>query len=215
MKHYLIYKDLTPYGWSFDFDIVKAFLAQRNDSYRWIKSTDKELDIIFNPNGNVWELDSSVNSRMINCVKLKSVKYHKDFVLFITLDELRLCEKLIQKMMIDQCQLNKNDISADDLIKYISIIGNLQDRYYNALYFIGYRPPEFLSLYCQRYTDYDVNDLIDIAYDECSWLNCQLYNSILQNGIPSINNLNDIYMKVIYSLESFIKVLRDELRSSK
>lgn len=208
MKYYLVYKDLTPYGWSFDLNIVKAFLKQRNDSYKWMKSNKREVEIIFNA-------DRSLNERMINCIKLKSTKYERKFLLFITIDELRNCEKMIQQLMIDQCRLNKGNISYERLTECISIISDLKDRYYNALYFIGYRPPEILSLYNQNYTYYDINDLIDIAYDECGWLSCPLYNSITKYGVPSIYNLDEVYEKVIYSLESFIKVLKDELRSSK
>ena len=208
MKYYLIYKDLTPYGWSFNLDIVKAFLKQRNESYKWVKSTKNEIEVIFNAN-------YTINERMINCIKLKSTKYKKNFLLFITIDELRTCEKLIQQLMIDECRLNKGNISYKRLTECISIIGDLKDRYYNALYFIGYRPPEILSLYNQNYNYYDINDLIDIAYDECGWLSCPLYNSITKHGVPSIYNLDEVYEKVIYSLESFIKVLKDELRSSK
>lgn len=208
MKYYLVYKDLTPYGWSFDLNIVKAFLEQRNDSYKWIKSNKNEIEIIFNAN-------HTINERMINCIKLKSTTYKKNFLLFITIDELRTCEKMIQQLMIDQCRLNKGDISYERLTECISIIGDLKDPYYNALYFIGYRPPEILSLYNQNYSYYDINDLIDIAYDECGWLSCPLYNSITKHGVPSIYNLDELYEKVIYSLESFIKVLKDELRGSK
>ena len=207
MKYYLVYKKLAPYGWSFDLNIIKAFLNQRVESYNWIKSSKDEIEKVFNCNSNL-------NERMINVLKLKSTTYNKNYLLFMTLDELHNCEKLIQRLFVNGCSLNQHgNIHPDNLIKYVIMITNLKDEYYRALYNIGYRPTEVLAIYNQNYDELDdIYDQIDCSYNECSWLSCKEYNSILQYGIPSIHNLNDLYSKVIYSLESFVKVLINELR---
>lgn len=208
MKYYLILKNKIPYGWTFSKLILKLFLKQRNKKYSFIESSLPELERVFNEDG-------ILSCSMINSVKLKSVLTGTDFLLYITADELRNVETLIQRLVRDQAKLSLKFKSYDTLMKAIWMILNLKNEYSSALFFLGYRPNEITGLFPENEfgSEEGLEEIIDSCYEEM-WLPAAQYNSIFNtsNKIPSLHVLPDLYSKIIYSLESFIKVLREELK---
>lgn len=208
MKYYLIYREGVPYGWTFSKSILYIFLKQRNKKYNFIQVSKDELELTFNADG-------TTSQRMVNFVRLKSVLTGTDFNLYLTSLELKNTEVLIQRLIRDQAALTLNFKDGDKLIKATWMILNLKDRFSSALFLLGYRPKEITGLFPENeFGSVDgIEEIIESAYEEV-WLPPSMYNSIFNNKskIPSLNILPDLYSKIIYSLESFIKVLRDELR---
>lgn len=207
MKYYLIYRDRVPYGWTFSKSVLKSFLKQRNEKYRFFKVDKSDLEKIFNADG-------TLSASMINEVQLKSVSTGTDFNLFLTLDELRNDEKLIQRLVRDEAKFVKVTSKCEQLLELVHMFTHLKTNYASALYFLGYRPAEVESLLNSLTETNEIDEIIDSAYEE-SWLPPNLYNSILPSEpskLPSFNLMTDYYTKVIYSLESFIKILSNDLR---
>lgn len=208
--HFIVFKKNIPFAWTYDRNILKLFLEQRNENYKAVRSNRNEIQRIFNRNGTESE-------RMIDFVILKSVSTGIEFKLFTTADELRTTEKLIQRLINDKTNLFNITNNIEKTEKYIKILINLRNDYYNALYLIGFRPPELLALFkpIDEHEMFEIDDAIDASY-EGGWLPPSEYNSYW-NGenrkkFYSINLLSDLYTKVLYSLEAFIKVLIKDLR---
>lgn len=207
--HFIVFKKNIPFAWTYDKTILKLFLEQRNENYKAVHSNRDEIQRIFNRNGNESE-------RMIDFVILKSVSTGIEFKLFTTADELRTTEKLIQRLVNNKATLFNITNSIEKIEKYVKILVNLTDNFYNALYLIGFRPPEVLALFKpDEHQMFEIDDAIDASY-EGGWLPSNEYNSYW-NGenrkkFYSTNLLSDLYTKVLYSLEAFIKVLIKDLR---
>lgn len=207
--YFIVFKKNIPFAWTYDKTILKLFLEQRNENYKAVRSNRNEIQKIFNRNGNESE-------RMIDFIILKSVSTGIEFKLFTTADELRTTEKLIQRLVNDKATLFNITNSIEKIEKYVKILMNLKDNFYNALYLIGFRPPEVLALFKpDEHQMFEIDDAIDASY-EGGWLSPNEYNSYW-NGenrkkFYSIHLLSDLYTKVLYSLEAFIKVLIKDLR---
>ena len=207
--HFIVFKKNIPFAWTYDKTILKLFLEQRNENYKAVRSNRDEIQRIFNRNGNESE-------RMIDFIILKSVSTGIEFKLFTTADELRTTEKLIQRLVNNKATLFNITNSIEKIEKYVKILVNLTDNFYNALYLIGFRPPEVLALFRpDEHQMFEIDDAIDASY-EGGWLPPNEYNSYW-NGenrkkFYSTNLLSDLYTKVLYSLEAFIKVLIKDLR---
>ena len=207
--HFIVFKKNIPFAWTYDKTILKLFLEQRNENYKAVRSNRDEIQRIFNRNGNESE-------RMIDFIILKSVSTGIEFKLFTTADELRTTEKLIQRLVNNKATLFNITNSIEKIEKYVKILVNLTDNFYNALYLIGFRPPEVLALFKpDEHQMFEIDDAIDASY-EGGWLPPNEYNSYW-NGenrkkFYSTNLLSDLYTKVLYSLEAFIKVLIKDLR---
>ena len=207
--HFIVFKKNIPFAWTYDKTILKLFLEQRNENYKAVRSNRDEIQRIFNRNGNESE-------RMIDFIILKSVSTGIEFKLFTTADELRTTEKLIQRLVNNKATLFNITNSIEKIEKYVKILVNLTDNFYNALYLIGFRPPEVLALFRpDEHQMFEIDDAIDASY-EGGWLPPNEYNSYW-NGenrkkFYSTNVLSDLYTKFLYSLEAFIKVLIKDLR---
>lgn len=207
--YFIVFKKNIPFAWTYDKTILKLFLEQRNENYKAVRSNRDEIQKIFNRNGNESE-------RMIDFIILKSVSTGIEFKLFTTADELRTTEKLIQRLVNDKATLFNITNSIEKIEKYVKILMNLKDNFYNALYLIGFRPPEVLALFKpDEHQMFEIDDAIDASY-EGGWLSPNEYNSYW-NGenrkkFYSIHLLSDLYTKVLYSLEAFIKILIKDLR---
>ena len=194
------------YGWSFSKNVVKAFLSQRTQGkYDYTKVYIDEEGY---PEIDGYEID---DSNMINFVKLKSVSNGEYFDLFITANEMMEAEKRIQKYFRDLCAISMIDGKGD----YMQMVLNIDEYYASALDFIGYRPPEISAMYTSADCRDDpgeimgLDELIDDAYSG----SC-LYPSEESTNISrplGLSTLTDIATKILYSLESFVKVLRDDL----
>lgn len=195
------------YGWTDNKSILKAFLSQRTKSKYGIDEIYADPEDILD--GQYNDLDSN---NMLNYIILKSVNNKiDDYYFFMTYNELQETEKRIQKYFRDLCSIS--NIYYDD--DYLGMLSHINEYYARALDFIGYRPPELSAMYPSAdYTDdpgeiIGITELIDSAYCGAA---IHPYEEINVNGkIPGLSMLTDISTKIIYSVESFIKVLKDDL----
>ena len=193
------------YGWSQNKNVIKAFMSQRSSTkYDVVKIYDDPLTVTIESN----YLD---NNNMIDYVKLKSADTHEYVNLFMTMDEAQEAEIKVQRYFRDLCSIS--NITGNG--NYMEIFMNLNDYYADALDFIGYRPPEISAMLPSAdYRDdpgeiMGIEELIEEAYSG-AWISpSETFNK--NSNLPGLNCLTDIAAKILYSVESFIKVLRDDL----
>lgn len=194
------------YGWSTNKSIIKAFQKQRSkDKYRVIKMSRDDIVRTFSE-----EIDDT--DAMIDFIKLKSAKTHEVIYLFMTLNEMRETEKKIQKMFLDQASLERIPGNGN----YLELFMNLDDYYADALFFIGYRPREVDILFPSAdprddYASVDrIEQQIDQAYDGLyGFPQEELRRST--DSVVGLSIIEDVANKICYSVESFIKVMREDM----
>jgi len=218
-KLYIIYRvynkkdrpdnDVGPilYGWSNNKNVVKAFMNQRDKNKYYVeKMSDANINEIMEGSYN----DLDVNN-MIDYIKLRSSKTHEEICFFMTSNEMQEVEKRIQRYFRDLCSIS-NIIGNG---KYLEMYMYLDRYYIDALELIGYRPPE-ISVICQS-ADYrdDPGDIVGItmliedAYSGVNISPSEIFEH--RNKLPGLSTLYDISSKILYSIESFIKVMIDDL----
>lgn len=194
------------YGWSTNKSIVKAFCKQRSkDKYQVLKMSNDDIIRTFSE-----EIDDT--DAMIDFIKLKSAKTHEVIYLFMTLNEMRETEKKIQKMFLDQASLERIPGNGN----YLELFMNLDDYYADALFFIGYRPREVDILFPSAdprddYASVDrIEQQIDQAYDGLyGFPQEELRRST--DSVVGLSIIEDVANKICYSVESFIKVMREDM----
>ena len=193
------------YGWSPNKSVAKAFVSQRSKGKYAIYKTFMNKDTMYSEDGH--EL---YNENMINFIRLKSVKYDGEFDIFMTADEMQEAEKRIQRYFRELCSISSIPGNYD----YLSMITHLDDYYAMALDFIGYRPPEISAMYPSADFRDDpgeimgIDELIEEAYSGSVISPSENYTN--PTTLPGLSMLNDVASKVLYSVESFIKVLRED-----
>lgn len=197
------------YGWTNHKSVVKAFFQQRSPKkYKAVKLLNDEVKKYIN-NADDIELDE--REYMIDFIKLKSVNTGEECLLFITLKELREIEIDIQGLFHDLSSVSTIDGDS----KYLDMVYNLREEYFDALFFIGYRPPEINALFSDDmeslYTDPEVEEQINNAYDDAAMLTPKDYSLRSRNILPGQYFMNDVSNKILYSLESFMKVMKDDM----
>jgi hypothetical protein len=209
---YLIYRVYhddehdAPYlfGWTENKHVAKAFLGQRDPKkYIMYKVSEDEL---------ISEFSESIpgSDLKIDYVKLKSSTTKETILFFTTLSELQETEKKIQAYFRELSSLDKicRIKGSKDLMYYFTMFMNLKPRYAKALYDIGYRPQEYDALF-NAFDENEMNDSIEYAYSEGRYLT--EWDNSHRNLLPAQTIIEDISKIVIYSLESFIKVLHEDL----
>lgn len=218
-KIYLVYRvyskkeqpdhDIGPvlYGWTFNKNIIKAFLSQRSEGKYYVEKMRGDIQELVD--GEYNDLDTN---NMINFVKLKSVENQNEHVyLFMTANEMQEAEKRIQRHFRDMCSISEIKGHGD----YLEMFLHIEDYFADALDFIGYRPPE-ISMMCPA-ADYrddpgeimGITELIEQAYSGGSIAPYEMYEN--KPELPGLSMLTDVASKILYSVESFIKVLREDL----
>ncbi len=190
------------YGWSYDKAVVKAFFVQRNKAkYKVVKMNEKDIADNFHE-------DVVDGSTQIDYIKLRSAKTDEEYIIFLTSNELVEREIEIQRLFSDLSSLEDKTL--------LNMFLNLKPQYLEALYYIGYRPPEIDVLFpsddekddwCnENHAEYQIIETAEDSY------------SSNENGYRIINHkpygaiaLEDAFRKVIYSVESFIKVLKNDM----
>lgn len=217
-KKYLVYRTYTKkerpglsdrsrfYGWSSNKSVVKAFLEQRNPKkYTVIKMSKDRIAETFSE-----EIDDV--DAMIDMLKLKSVSTGEEIPLFMTLNEMRETEKKIQRMFDDTASLERIDGTGN----YLQMFLNFDEYYADALFLIGCRPREIDIMFpsADYHDDYSsimkVEEEIDNAYDRIYTSPSETYTSHY-NKILGLSTLEDVCNKIYYSIESFVKVLKDDM----
>ena len=190
------------FGWTKSKTVLKAFKEQRDQKKYIIRKMDEE-DIAERFSEDITDTDT-----MIDFIKLKSVHTQEDVIFFSTANELKTAEINIQRMMKDLCSVS--DIPGDG--PYLWMVLALEDHYGDALHYLGYRPPEidiiFPCMDSESHFDEYENE-IETAYDG---LMIPPEEVVTKNINPlGLMTLSDVSSKILYSLESFIKVLKDDL----
>ena len=193
------------YGWTKDKNILKAFISQRTKNKYYSEKTYLDIDEV-----QIDSYDLDINNQ-IDFIKLKSVSNNDDFYLFMTLDEAQEAEKKIQRYFRELCYLSNIPGKGD----YLGMFIHLEDYYADALDFIGYRPPEISAMFQSADIRDDpgdiegVEELIDEAYSGNYESPQETFSK--KSSLPGLFVLPDIASKIIYSVESFIKVLCEDL----
>lgn len=193
------------YGWTENKAVLKGFLEQRNPKkYRSIKITSEDIEEKFSEN----TLDSE---NRIDILKLKSVTSKNDISFFTTLKEMREAEIKIQQYFHDLSSLS--DIEGN--YNYLDLFCNINDYYKVALEFLGFRPQE-LDIIFPSASEYDsysnifkTEEQIESCYDE--FVVYDDTDTKVFNKLPGLSAIDDVANKILYSLESFVKILVDDL----
>lgn len=198
------YQDRTVfYGWTDHKPVLKAFMAQRSESKYLVKKLPKLEVTEMVEHGIHEEIDES--NRMIDFIKLKSSISGEEFILFMTGYEMEETEKQIQSAIRSFASIDMfEQYDAEDEYRLVNIFSNLKDRYADSLYYIGFRPRELDSLFAEDECEdngYTVIDQISSGYSK--------KNS--SHDPRGTKELLDDFSKIIYSLESFIKVMRQDM----
>lgn len=211
-KRYMIYRKYSReerseeerfvfWGWSSSRDAVLGFLRQR--SHKKYKIVEIKMSEMFKIYG---EDDLDEDSRL-NMVTLLSAKTRKPSVLFTTQIELNETKKKIQRMFRDAASLG--DVCGSDTVEVLHLFMRIKPYYASALYFIGFRPPEVDAMYdsADYHDDYSgiesIEEEIDSEHaDDTSKPTLDPFRSSI---------VDDVSKKIIYSLESFIAILKDDM----
>lgn len=194
------------YGWSRSKSVVKAFMKQRSkDKYRVFKMNENEIARTFSE-------DIDDPEAMIDLIKLKSVKSGELIGIFMTSNEMLETEKKVQKLFYDQASLS--NVEGDG--NYVSMFLHIKDYYADALYIIGCRPGEIDAIYpsSDYHDDYanlmDIEEKIDNAYMGMYLCPQEVWQRS-DTSLRGLSMIDDISNKILYSVESFIKVMREDM----
>lgn len=190
------------YGWSYNRPIVDAFLIQRNKKkYKVTQMTDSDIASKFHED----ILDSET---MLDFIKLKSATSGEYTKLICTSRELMDAEILIQRYFGDLCSFE----NAPGEGHYVEMMLSLKDYYRDALEYIGFRPRDIDMMYpsADIADNYDDTENAELMLAEAYG---DKYGFCMTPGLKLEGNtiFDDMFRKVIYSLENFIKVLRSDM----
>lgn len=196
---------LVLYGWTASKNVINAFFEQRTKKkYKVKKTTDDEILEVLKE-----DLDPD---KMIDFIDLRCAATGENVKFFMTKTELIDTEKMIQHYFQDMCRLVEKDHGKKKLLElYI----NLDDYYLDAIQYLGFKPPEMDDLFDSvEYLDspssyLDIDGLIDGAYE--SVYDVPREFDYHQGIIPGLSMMENVNNKILYSVESFVKVLRDEM----
>ena len=192
------------YAWSRNKKLVKALLKQRDSSKYDVKKLEREAVDYYYPEG---ELE---NGNQLNWLQLKSSSTGETVAFLTTMDEMQNTEKKIQNKFKSIPSLVER---ADGSSVVLELFHNLKDDWKNPLEFIGFRPIDLDYLFqsddmigCATSLDMIEGDIDDAysAYDDLKHKGA--FKSIIGQSM-----LNDVSTKILYSLESFVKTLKEDL----
>ena len=195
------------YGWSMSKNVIKAIMSQRDKSkYLLRKFSIDEISEKYSENS----LDINM---MIDKISLTSAATKEDVMFFSTKSELMEAEVRIQKMFRDLPRLVDRCNGELDVLE---LFHNLKNYYHDALDFIGMRPTEIEAIFdrdnyvsCENSIE-SIIDSIENAYIE-NERTLYLTGKHDMNKPIGLDMLDETYTKVLYSLEAFIKVLKEDL----
>lgn len=192
------------YGWTRNKSVLKGFFSQRDKKkYKVIKMTDEFIAEQFSE-------DNTDQDTCIDILKIKTIE-GEEVSLFATSREIHQAEIDIQRLFHDKSSLENIKGNGN----YISMLLNLDEYYSSALELIGYRPMEVDILFQSA----DPNDSYNGLYKTEEEIH-DAYDGIYtypddneERGlrVEGLSSIEDISSRVIYSLESFIKVMKDDL----
>lgn len=188
------------YGWTQSKSVAKAFISQRDkNKYNIYKINSEEI-------GDLYSENYSDTAKEIDYIKLTSAATGDEIMFLTTAEEENSAEKKIQSYFKDLCRLVDKDNGNTTLL---NMYLNLKDKYQDMLEYVGFNPPEVNYLFDASDPDDDIDDIIDSAYEGYSEYPCEEYKH--QSYLPGATMLPEVSQKILYSVESFIKVLKEDL----
>ncbi len=184
------------YGWTSSKKVLKAFLEQRDSKKYVVRKVP--VDQLSNM---LKRYDDETGELMIDVLKLTSTQTGEEFHIFMTEHEKDAVEKRIKRIFDELCSIDRID---GDIEQYVDMVANLEDKYYDALFYLGYRPKEveakFDSHICEGNFTYE-------------GMPCEEYyrEENLGESLRLSSSTDDVSTKIIFSLESFVKGMRDDL----
>ena len=195
-------QNMEYYGWTQSKIVAKAFLNQRTKG-KYISSKFSIEDIE--------DITKTLSDdKEIDFIKITSSKSKKETTIFLTSAELMEIEMRIQKLFVDACSIVNLTRDGETIYNYCEAIMNFKKKYADALEIIGYQPTEIAELLDG---DYSYGEEFQSFSDEMK--RAYQYKDDYEEYRDSRNRLPgsilymDVCRKVVYSLESFIKVSRD------
>lgn len=216
-KRYMVYRVYTKkersdpnervvlYGWTSDKNVLKAFLAQRDEKkYTYMRIDQEDIGKYFDENVD----DTDIQ---IDIIWVKSAGSREDVPLFTTMDELNNAEKDIQKYFRNLASFE--DIEGDG--DYVQMVIHLDEYFASALFYLGYRPQDIDYMYPSA-SDEDSFSGLSTAEREIDWAYDGMMQSPQEEYHPlkkplGLYTLSDVSSKILYSLENIIKAMRDNL----
>ena len=188
------------YGWTESKSTARMFLKERKKKkYTIMKSRYKELQKRFS------EFEDQLDRYRLDLIRFKSSKDGKDYYLISTLNELKSYEMNCQDLFRYMSSTEK--IDPNRIEYFLDLIANIQKEYASALNVIGFVPREFESLFPGGEDSMEwVQHGIDSIYED---IDIREYHKHYE--MPGRVATNEIYMRIIYSLESFIRVMKEDL----
>lgn len=192
------------YGWTANKSILNAFLKQRSKNKYVVERMElngTEIEYCSNRKMLSTEYLDLRSELMIDILELKSCQSGATVKFFTTEEEKQRIERDI-KVMFDELR-SFDRIDDENIIKLVNLYNKLDEKYMDALECIGYRPMEISYIY----------DKVDDIYGdrEVGIDDCVGFDSEDGCHITTDEYSNDPSKVIIYSLESVIKVLKDDL----
>jgi len=185
------------YGWTKDKKILDAFFSQRSKNKYVVKKFDQE-EIKFEYTDEFYPED------MIDYIELPLASTGEKYPLFITKHELIQAETMIIRMMTDAARLVER---ADGKTNLLELYHNLDNDYKDALEFLGFVPPELEAIFDSvKNQEDEISELIETCFETYPQ---EMYARI--DKPYGIDMMPNVWQQVIFSLEAFIKVLREEM----
>jgi len=217
-KYYIVYRVFSRkerpwfsdtsriYGWTNNKQVLKAFMQQR-DSKKYVSyEMDKE---------EIGEIFSSthlpIESMIDMTSSLKSSSTGETIAFFSTANEFTEAQKRIHRIFIDLSSLSNIESKKKDTEYFVKMFLGLKEKYIEALHYIGYRPKEIDILFDSvedQMSKVEVIHRLDTAYESFGPREWDYVHGDMQLGYSV---LEDVSEKIIYSLESFVKALREDL----
>ena len=191
------------YGWTNNKNILKAFMQQR-DNRKYI-SYEMDKDEL----GEMFSSTSLPAETMIDLTtSLKSATSGEPIPFFSTDSEFIEAQKKIIRLFEDLSSLSNIESKKRDTKYFVDMYTNIKDKYTDALHYIGYRPKEIDILYDSMIEEADAIYRLDTSHELRGPREFDYQRGDMERGYSV---LSDVSEKIIYSIESFIKVLREDL----
>lgn len=191
------------YGWTNNKKVLKAFLQQRDkNKYRVFGFDKEELGEMYS--SSIPPIESMIDMTH----NLKSAATGEVIPFFSTSNEFTEAQKRIHRIFQELCSLSNIESKKRDTKYFVDMYTNLDEKYTEALHYIGYRPKEIDILYDSMMEQADVIHRLDTVYETFNPREWDYEHGDMQLGYSV---LEDVSEKIIYSIESFIKVLKDDL----
>jgi hypothetical protein len=215
-KYYIVYR-MDPdgkghaYGWTFNKKILKSFLSQRDPKkYKAKRSSYEELAQLFSEQSNEHDVYDIKSNFAIDWISLISNQTGEEVKLFMTEMEVNEVEKSIRKMFRDASALDCIPGDKYKLEDYVMMVVNLKEKYMEALEQIGFRPKELDAIFDSIEETYLI-DTTDFNRDTGAYYEISAEELYRGCRVEDMNRFNRIFDKVVWSLESFIRVMKDDL----